>query len=79
MSDSLRKEIAKFVPARKQGEFLHNAAMTMLEQLKEDKARMEFIKKLNEIKPVKRKMTARQTLEKLRKQREKQILKNLKN
>lgn len=76
---SLSKEIAKFAPHMSQTEFAHMAMASLLEQLKADKARNEFLKKLSEIKPVKRKTTALQTLHKLRKQREKQILNNIKN
>ncbi len=78
LNDSLTKEIAKLVPNMNQTEFAHMAMTTVLEQIKKERARDELLEMLKNIKPVKRKETARQTLERLRAQRDKAILAALK-
>ena len=79
LDEALGKEIAKFAPHLSQTEFAHMAMKSLLEQFKKEKARKELLEMINDIKPVKRKTTALQTLHKLRKQRENQLLQNLKN
>lgn len=68
--DFLKAKMAYLVPAGKQTELVNNALQDTLEKIEKQKATEEFLIALKSIKKVKRKTTARQTLEKLREERD---------
>ncbi len=79
LRDDLKARIHKLTTHIKQTEFINRSIQEKLEKEEKEMNKKEFLKLLHSIKPVKRKYTARQTLEKLRKERTKQLLKNLKS
>jgi len=74
------EKMAKLVATGKQSTFVCDLVKEKLEEIEKEKSRQKVLKMLAEIKPVKRKgLSARKTLEKLRKEREKELLKRIKN
>ncbi len=76
--DDLKAKMAKLVPSGKQTEFVNDSLQEILERMEKGKAKTLALQELDAIKPVKRKGTARQALEKSREERNKSLLKNIK-
>ena len=74
LRDAIKNKIHLLIPSGKQTEFINDALQEILEKIEKEKNKQEFLGALKSIKKVKSKTTARQTLEKLRKQRDKVLL-----
>ena len=76
--DHLKAKMAVLIPSGKQGEFINDSLQEILKRIEKEKMKALLLKELDSIKPVKRKGTARQALEKSRKERYETLLKNIK-
>ena len=72
--DDLKMKMASLIPAGKQTEFINNSIKEILERIEKEKEKKELLAAIKSIKKVTRKTTARQTLEKSRKERDKILL-----
>jgi len=78
INDNLRARMTKLVLPGRQTEFLNNLIEEGLDRMEKEKNKAKLLKIIDSIKPVKRKETARETLEKIRKEREKEIMRKVK-
>ncbi len=76
LRDTVKNKIHLLIPTGKQTEFINDALQEILEKIEKEKNKQEFLALIKSIKPVKSKTTARQTLEKLRRERNKKLLSN---
>ncbi len=74
LRDDLKEKIHKLAPKQKQSDFINQTLENTLKNLEKEMIKQELLKDLKSIKKIKSKTTAKQTLEKLRKQREKVLL-----
>ncbi len=72
--DSLKIKMAQFIPSGRQTDFINNSLKISLESIEREAAKTELLAALKTIKKVKRKTTARETLEKLREKRNEVLL-----
>jgi len=71
--DDIKERMMRLVPAGKQTEFVNGSLQTVLDAAEREKAKQSLIKILDSIKPVKRKETARQVIERSRRERDKRF------
>lgn len=79
LNDDLRVRMSKLTLPGNQTQFINNLIEEGIERLEREKKRKKLLKILDSIKPVKSKETARKTLEKIRNEREKEIMRRVKN
>lgn len=74
LRDVIKNKIQLLIPSGKQTEFINDSLQEILERIEKEKNKQDFLNAVKTIKKVKRKTTARQTLEKLRKERDEVLL-----
>lgn len=79
LRDDIKEAISNLNSHGNQTSFINETLAQALENIEREILRQDLLKSLKAIKPVRRKETARQTLERLRKEREEQIFRNLKS
>ncbi len=79
LRDDIKEKMNELTPHGKQTSFINETLAVALKNIEREMLRQELLEELRTIKPKKVKgKTARQTLEQVRKQRDKQLLRNLK-